>query len=163
MEIPALPRNVTITRVYADLMKYLFQGARSFFQDATPGGARIWKRLEDQIVIVLCTPNAWDMSQQNFLRNAAVKAGLVKKSDAESLVEFVTEGEASVHYALKYTNGDIWLKRAPCLWWQMPGAPQSTVPSMSANQLSRVWSWRKCVEVNASRYALSTGEPLHRP
>jgi hypothetical protein len=110
MEIPALPHNVTLTQVYTDLMRYLFQGARTFFQDATPGGARIWERLEDRIVIVLCTPNAWDISQQNFLRCAAVKAGLVKESEAESLVKFVTEGEASVHYALKYTNGDIWLQ-----------------------------------------------------
>jgi hypothetical protein len=110
MEIPALPHNITLTRVYTDLMKYLFQGARTFFQDATPGGARIWKRLEDRIVIVLCTPNAWDVSQQSFLRDAAVKAGLVGKSEAEELIEFVTEGEASVHYALKHTNGDIWLQ-----------------------------------------------------
>jgi hypothetical protein len=44
-----------------------------------------------------------------FLREVAVKAHLVKEAEAESLVEFVTEGEASVHYALKYTNGDLWL------------------------------------------------------
>jgi len=111
MEIPDLPYNVTLMRVYTDLMKYLFKGTRAFFQESTPNGAQIWKRLEDHIVIVLCTPNGWDVSQQGFLRNAAVKAGLVKEAEANSLVEFVTEGEASVHYALKYTQGDIWLKK----------------------------------------------------
>ena len=111
MEIPPLPRKVSLIQVYADLMSYLFKGTRAFFQAAMPNSVRIWKRLEDRIVLVLCIPNAWDVSQQIFLRKAAVKAGLVKEAEAKSLVEFVAEGEASVHYALKYTQGDTWLTK----------------------------------------------------
>lgn len=111
MEIPPLPELVTLQQVYADLIRYLFQNTRTFFESSNPNGSRIWRRLERHIVIVLCTPNAWDVSQQDFLRRSAVAAGIVRESDSHSLVEFVTEGEASVHYALKYTKSNIWLKK----------------------------------------------------
>jgi hypothetical protein len=110
-EIPELPGGVTLEEVYVEFMRYLYRTARNYFVKGTPNGSNIWDRLADKIVIVLCTPNGWDMSQYSFLRTAAIKAGLVRESDADTRLEFITEGEASVHYALAHTKGLNWLQR----------------------------------------------------
>lgn len=110
MEIPPLPPSVTLQRVYTDLIRYLFQNTRVFFEDSTPNGAIIWERLKSRIIVVLCIPNGWDVYQKDFLRRSAVNAGIVEELNARSLIEFITEGEASVHYALKFTQSDVWLK-----------------------------------------------------
>jgi hypothetical protein len=65
--------------------------------------------LEDRIVVILTTPNGWDVTQQGFLREVAVEAGLVTQANAEGRLEFVTEGEAAVHYILEY-QGHRWLE-----------------------------------------------------
>jgi hypothetical protein len=110
-EIPELPEGVTLEEVYVEFLRYLYMTTRNYFVKGTPNGSNIWDRLADRIVIVLCTPNGWDMSQYSFLRTAAIKAGLVRESDADARLEFITEGEASVHYALAHTKGLNWLQR----------------------------------------------------
>ncbi|KAG9054867.1 hypothetical protein FS842_003931 [Serendipita sp. 407] len=112
MEIPPLPSNVTLTQVYSDFMRYVFLGFRTFFQETTPNGVAIWGRLSSNIVIVLTIPNGWDTRQQGFLKKAALRAGMVQsEEDAELRLEFVTEGEASVHYVLGKVSHRTWLKR----------------------------------------------------
>jgi hypothetical protein len=49
------------------------------------------------------------VAQHSFLRKVAIKAGLVLETDADGRLEFITEGEASVHYALAYTEALGWL------------------------------------------------------
>jgi hypothetical protein len=110
-EIPELPKGVTLERVYADLLKYVYNATETYFVNGTPNGFNIWNRLRDSIVIVLCTPNGWDVAQHTFLREVAIKAGLVGESDADGRLEFITEGEASVHYALAYTEAISWLTK----------------------------------------------------
>jgi hypothetical protein len=109
-EIPPLPAGVTIERVYADLMKYLMENTRQFFEKTTADGKDIWARVRDTIVIVLATPNGWDMREQATLRRAAIRASLVTNENAGHLLQFVTESEASVHYAIANDAGK-WLKR----------------------------------------------------
>ncbi|KAG8830436.1 hypothetical protein FRC18_008097 [Serendipita sp. 400] len=112
MEIPLLPSNVTLTQVYSDFMRYVFLGFRTFFQETTPNGVAIWGRLSSSIVIVLTIPNGWDTRQQGFLKKAALRAGMVQsEEDAELRLEFVTEGEASVHYVLGKVSHRTWLKK----------------------------------------------------
>jgi hypothetical protein len=106
-EIPPLPRGITIERVYADLMKYLIVHTRAHFETTTPNGAEIWERVRDTIVIVLATPNAWGIREQATLRRAAIMTSLVTEENAGHLLQFVTEAEASVHYALA---------QDPCQW-----------------------------------------------
>ncbi|KIM25126.1 hypothetical protein M408DRAFT_331414 [Serendipita vermifera MAFF 305830] len=108
-EIPPLPPSVTIEQVYADFMRYLMANVERSFEQSIPNGAAIWKRLRDIMVVVLTTPNGWDFTQQAVLREAAVKAGLVSEEKAYDLLEFVTEGEASVHYVLAYSRSKTWL------------------------------------------------------
>jgi hypothetical protein len=83
---------------------------RQFFETTTPKGAEIWTRVRDAIVIVLATPNGWDIREQDVLRKAAIRASLVTEENAGQLLQFVTEAEASVHYVLAQKPGD-WLKK----------------------------------------------------
>ncbi|KIM25124.1 hypothetical protein M408DRAFT_26524 [Serendipita vermifera MAFF 305830] len=108
-EIPPLPPSVTFEQVYADFMRYLMVNVERSFEQTIPNGAAIWRRLRDAMVVILTTPNGWDFTQQNVLRNAAIKASLVAEEKAYDLLEFVTEGEASVHYILAYSQSKIWL------------------------------------------------------
>lgn len=111
IEIPQLPRGVTISHVYADFFRYLLSSTRNFFETSTPNGSTIWNRLKSEIYFVFCTPNAWDISQQLFMRDAAILGGLLaSEEEADLRLHFVTEGEASVHYALAYTNNQEWLQ-----------------------------------------------------
>ncbi|KAG8813937.1 hypothetical protein FRC17_001373, partial [Serendipita sp. 399] len=112
IEVPPLPAGVTLMEVYSSFIKYMYETTRTFFEENTPNGKGIWTRLANKIVIVLCTPNGWDMAQQAFLRNACLKAGVVKSEEqAELRIEFITEGEASVHYALAHTKTSTWLMK----------------------------------------------------
>ncbi len=79
-EIPPLPAMVSLKKIYADLLGYLFDHstpalttpilmltlakARVFFKNNTIDGASIWARLGHQATICLATPNGWDISQQ---------------------------------------------------------------------------------------------------
>ncbi|KIM23508.1 hypothetical protein M408DRAFT_27851 [Serendipita vermifera MAFF 305830] len=109
-EIPPLPVGVTIERVYTDLMRYLMKETQHFFERTIQDGQRVWARVRDNIVIVLATPNGWDIREQAVLRRAAIKASLVTEETADPLLQFVTESEASVHYALAYPKNH-WLER----------------------------------------------------
>ena len=79
-EIPPLPPMVSLKKIYADLLGYLFDHstptlpallpmltlakARGYFNKHTVDGASIWTRLGQQVTICLATPNGWDISQQ---------------------------------------------------------------------------------------------------
>ena len=80
IEIPPLPATVSLKKIYADLLGYLFDHgtlalaihiltltstkAREFFKNNTVDGASIWTRLGHQVAICLATPNGWETSQQ---------------------------------------------------------------------------------------------------
>jgi hypothetical protein len=113
-EVPPLPAGVTIERVYADMMRYLMEHARSFFETSPTKGPEIWARLRDTMVIVLATPNEWYIREQATLRKAAIMASLVTEENAGQLLQFVTEAEASVHYVLSQRPLK-WLRRKAIL------------------------------------------------
>lgn len=129
IEIPPLPPNVPLKSVYVDFLSYMFRHTQDFFVNGTPAGSPIWTRLKDanNIVLILATPNGWDTGQQSFLKDAVMQAGLVQKSKIESHLHFVTEGEASVHYALAHSRGHTWLK--PGIMFAVTDAGGSTVDS----------------------------------
>jgi hypothetical protein len=108
-EIPALPQSVSIDQVYTDFIKYLMKNVQVSFEQSIPNGAVVWQRLRDTLVLVLTTPNGWDLAQQSVLRNAVTNSGVIKAEKTQELLEFVTEGEASVHYALTYSQSKTWL------------------------------------------------------
>ncbi|KZV80678.1 hypothetical protein EXIGLDRAFT_780665 [Exidia glandulosa HHB12029] len=113
LDVPALPPGVALKKVYADFLEFLFNHAVEFFQSSSHDGARIWSRLGDSFVLVLATPNGWDAVQQGFLRDAVLRAGILPEDlsteDLHERLQFVTEAEASVHFALEHTRGARWL------------------------------------------------------
>jgi hypothetical protein len=112
-EVPAMPKGVSLLRVYSDFIEYLHKHTMSFFVRHTPNGGQIWDRLhgDSKIMFVFCIPNGWDISQQIFLRKAAKEAGIVDSNDSKDRISFTTEGEASVHYVLAHTKVNTWLNR----------------------------------------------------
>jgi hypothetical protein len=110
IEIPKLPRKVTLRQVYSDFIKYLYDHTEDFFVESTPNGQNIWNRLQSKIMLIFCHPNGWDISQQAFLSDCAVGAGIMSEDEIDTRIDFVTEGEASVHYALAYTPSMTWLQ-----------------------------------------------------
>ncbi|KAG8821854.1 hypothetical protein FRC19_007138 [Serendipita sp. 401] len=111
MDIPPLPSSVPVLAIYRDLIRYMFEVTRRFFIENTPNGAGIWGRVHGKAILVFCVPNGWDINQQEFLRKAVIKSGIMSRTDAETRVDFVTEGEASVHYALTHSSSTEWLRR----------------------------------------------------
>ncbi|KAG8791408.1 hypothetical protein FRC16_000428, partial [Serendipita sp. 398] len=110
LQIPDLPSGIDKERVYIDVIKYLFINTKRHFVEKTPGGVAIWDRLRSSMEFIFAIPNGWDSKQQNFLRQAAIAAGLVSSSDAAMQINFVSEGEASVHFALAYGSTKAWLE-----------------------------------------------------
>lgn len=99
-----LPHGVTVEQVYADFLVYLMSHTRQFFIARTTNGRSLWSNLIGKSRIILTHPNGWGLKEQAVLRRAAIRADLVTQADAHDRVEFVTEGEASVHYCLYYGN-----------------------------------------------------------
>ena len=73
------------------------------------GGSAVWSRLRDGMEFIFAIPNGWNYVQQQTLRQAAIDAGLFPSWKADSQLQFVTEAEASVHFALEYGTTKGWL------------------------------------------------------
>ncbi|KIM20871.1 hypothetical protein M408DRAFT_30005 [Serendipita vermifera MAFF 305830] len=90
-EVPALPPSIEIGQIYTDFMN----GDMKAPEEYNGCDTHYAKWL--------------DFEQQSFLREAALEAGVVSKENSYEPLEFVTEGEASVHYALAYSQSKSWL------------------------------------------------------
>jgi hypothetical protein len=100
--IPPLPLNKTVVEVFADFLAYLFECASSYIQEAHANGVDLWASLKGQIDFVLSHPNGWEGAQQSEMRKAAVLAKLIPDTPAgHARLSFVTEGEASLHFAIQ--------------------------------------------------------------
>ncbi|KAI0310789.1 hypothetical protein OF83DRAFT_1069981 [Amylostereum chailletii] len=98
---PRLPPSKDIVDVYADFYRYLFARAREYIRQTHANGDSLWDSIADDIDFVLSHPNGWEGAQQNAMRRAAVKAGLVPDTPSgRERVTFVSEGEASFHYCV---------------------------------------------------------------
>lgn len=98
-DIPALPSDKRPVDVVADYLKYLFKCTKQYIIDMSPHPT-YWGSVEDNIDFVLTHPNGWGGRQQSVMRQAAVLAGLVTRDEAATRVQFVTEGEASLHFCV---------------------------------------------------------------
>ncbi|KAJ7578248.1 hypothetical protein C8J56DRAFT_1170576 [Mycena floridula] len=99
--IPSLPPNKTVTQVFADFLAYLFRCAQTYIQESHPNGIEFWESFGNEIDFVLTHPNGWEGAQQGLMRQAATMAGLIPDSDDGHVrLQFVTEGEASLHFCV---------------------------------------------------------------
>ncbi|KAH7096190.1 hypothetical protein BKA62DRAFT_720363 [Auriculariales sp. MPI-PUGE-AT-0066] len=115
---PALPHNVTLKTVYADFLGYLFTHSRKFLESSTldaTGGGSLWTRLQSNFVICLAIPNGWEDAQQAFLRDAVVAAGILPYNHDRESLQFVSESESSVHFAVMYASISNWLREGTLL------------------------------------------------
>jgi hypothetical protein len=126
-EIPPLPAGLSITKIYADMLRWLVEHTKHFFRTHTIDGEQIWQRLGSQVTIVLAIPNGWEVEQQHVLRQAMQMSGILPVNFDEDRLEFVTEGEASVHYALHHIRNTDWL--AQDAMFALTDAGGSTVDS----------------------------------
>lgn len=113
--VPPLPANMKIEEVFADYLRYLNKCALRFIEHAH--GADMWTSLSSNLspaadadgrypvgqgtIYVLSHPNGWEGYHQQVYSKGATMGGLLP-DNAECLYErlqFVTEGEASLHWA----------------------------------------------------------------
>lgn len=92
--------------VYADFYGYLYQCTKTYIRETQVGNMSglLWDSLEGEIDFVLSHPNGWGGAQQNAMRSAVVKAGIVTEEEALSRITFVTEGEASMHFCVSHED-----------------------------------------------------------
>lgn len=99
--IPPLPHGKTVTQIFADYLRYLFECTCTYIKDTHNNGATLLATLGQRIDYVLSHPNGWEGPQQQQMREAAVLAGLISGTpESQSRISFVTEGEASLHFAI---------------------------------------------------------------
>ena len=111
--IPPLPDGKTVIQVFADYLRYLFECTRTYIKDTHLNGDTLLATLSHRIDYVLSHPNGWEGAQQYQMREAAVLAGLIPGTpEGLSRVSFVTEGEASLHFAIN--NGFASTKMNVC-------------------------------------------------
>jgi hypothetical protein len=89
--------------ILADFLRYMYTCARTYIEESHANGADLWVSVEDEIQFILTHPNGWEGIQQTQIRNACVRAGLIPDTTSgRSRIAFVTEGEASLHFAIKH-------------------------------------------------------------
>ncbi|KZP16338.1 hypothetical protein FIBSPDRAFT_794606 [Athelia psychrophila] len=108
LKLPSLPANVTVDDIFADHLGYVNRQVKEYITSTYGDGANIWDTLSPTMYVILTTPNGWEGSQQNRMRQAAIKAGLVDANGGQR-VKFVSEAEAAVLYAADTGSVNDWL------------------------------------------------------
>lgn len=100
-DIPPLPRGKKGIDVLSDFLRYLFECTRTYIIEANPSGPAFWESVKDNVEFILTHPNGWEGPQQAIMRRAAVVAGLIPDAPhGQARLQFVTEGEASLHFCI---------------------------------------------------------------
>jgi hypothetical protein len=97
-DLPPLPPSKTALDVFADFLRYLHTHSIDYIKKSRD--PQFWSSIENSIDYVLTHPNGWEGPQQALMRQAAIRAGLITNDDDDSRLQFVTEGEASLHYCI---------------------------------------------------------------
>ncbi|KAJ7189266.1 hypothetical protein C8R46DRAFT_36829 [Mycena filopes] len=101
-DIPPLPHRTTAVSVLSDFLRYLLDCAKTYIEQSHADGAALWALLFPTARFVMAHPNGWEGKQQTQMRDAAIVAGLIPGSDAgHQRLQFVTEGEASLHFCIQ--------------------------------------------------------------
>jgi hypothetical protein len=92
LKLPSLPPNVTVDDLFVDFLRYMIKQVRAYIEPKYADGKELWETLSPSMYIILTTPNGWEGVQQNRMRSAAIKAGIVDQ-DGGARIKFVTEAE----------------------------------------------------------------------
>lgn len=93
-----LPPQVELSTIYVDFIKYLLEHTASRLVEST--GADLWRQYGADAEVILTHPNLWGPAQQDFLRNAAIEAGLISRERAVTNLHFIEEAEAAARYCV---------------------------------------------------------------
>ncbi|KZV81136.1 hypothetical protein EXIGLDRAFT_391668 [Exidia glandulosa HHB12029] len=96
-----LPGHLTLKQVYQDFIYHIFDHATQFFLETQPNAAATWQRLQHSFELVFAIPNGWTEDEQHFLRDAVLSADILPDDYGDQRLSFVSEAEASVHFALE--------------------------------------------------------------
>ncbi|QRV90341.1 heat shock protein 70 kDa 12A [Ceratobasidium sp. AG-Ba] len=96
--IEELPSGLRLEKVYADMISYMLNHTREFFNQRN--SVIKWEQLAPTMNLVMAHPNGWGLREQDRLRQAIVLSGVMDDSEARRRVYFVPEAEAAVHYVL---------------------------------------------------------------
>lgn len=102
---PSLPTGVDIQQVYSDFIRFLYEAAHDYLLLTAFDGIEVWHRLKNDIILVFAIPNTWEFDVQTMIRDAVIAANI-----GHSELQFVTEAEAAVHYALERNGDRDWLQ-----------------------------------------------------
>ena len=108
MDLVPLPAGKTVVDVLADYLTYLYGCARRHIVEKhLCSKSAQWDGFRDHTDFVMGHPNGWGGLQQQKMRAAAIKAGLVPDTLAGyGRVHFVTEGEASLLHCIESRSSD---------------------------------------------------------
>jgi hypothetical protein len=116
VKIPPLPKGKSVVEVFADFLQYLYNCTRDYIQERSHGRST-WLLLEATAEIVLTHPNGWEGGQQERMRQAAIKAGVIPDTpEGRNRLFFVPEGEASLHFCVQndwVTDIPVWFNPSP--------------------------------------------------
>lgn len=98
LEPEPLPPNVTLSTIYVDFIKYLLEHTANRLLEST--GSDLWRQYGADAEVILTHPNLWGAEQQQFLRSAAIGAGLISKERSVSNLHFIEEAEAAARYCV---------------------------------------------------------------
>ncbi|QRV75595.1 heat shock protein 70 kDa 12A [Ceratobasidium sp. AG-Ba] len=93
-----LPQGLTVEKVYADMISYMLDHTRDFFNQRNTTAR--WEQLAPHMTLVIAHPNGWGLKEQDRLRYAVALSGIMNEADVRRRVYFVPEAEAAVHYVL---------------------------------------------------------------
>jgi hypothetical protein len=110
LKYPPLPPGVDLKTVYADFLGFLYRATGEYICNTSLMGEDVWEALSHEVEFVFAIPNGWDTRQQGFLRDAAIQGGLFSGQYSEDRINFISEAEASVHFALAHSNCRDWLR-----------------------------------------------------
>ncbi|KAF8319505.1 uncharacterized protein EI90DRAFT_3158350 [Cantharellus anzutake] len=104
LRVDPLPGGIPLSTIYRDFFRFLVDHTKEVFRNRVLDGGLVWERLFPTADVVMAHPNGWGFREQDFMRKAAIDAGIISPFDADSHLIFVAEGEASVHYCLHRAN-----------------------------------------------------------
>jgi putative component of toxin-antitoxin plasmid stabilization module len=90
--IPPLPAGTSVDIIFTDFLRYVKEQVQEYITISHGNGDRIWSVLHRNMTVVLTTPNGWEGAQQQRMRSAATKAGLVNAQGTQH-IRFVSEAE----------------------------------------------------------------------
>jgi hypothetical protein len=93
-----------LKKIYCDFMVYLMKHTQKFFEYRIVGGRKVWAEHHHNMTIVITHPNGWTLTEQSFLREAAITAGYKSREQSLTEIHFVSEAEASVHFCMFHSD-----------------------------------------------------------